>query len=99
MFHLDSSHDQTTQKPTQAAACANMEGSWSLIRFLDTSRYHCMVLTTVRMRRLQDLADTCRLLNQRDSATAQLVSKGKEALETLGPGGKQVETSFPKTSR
>lgn len=36
---------------------------------------------------LEDVADTRRLLNQRDSATAQLVSKGKEVLETLGPGG------------
>ena len=50
---------------------------------------------------LQDVADTRRLLNQRDSATAQLVSKGKEVLETLGPGlpEKRLKPSFVKTSR
>lgn len=65
-----------------------------------------MVLTIVRIRLLsplvsfclQDVADTRRLLNQRDSATAQLVSKGKEVLETLGPGlpGNKLKPSFSR---
>ena len=95
-----------------AAACC--KHPQELVFHLDTSQYQMgekfyftlaqkpthAAVANMESASLQDVADTRRLLNQRDSATAQLVSKGKEVLETLGPGlpEKRLKPSFVKTS-